>query len=245
LAEFSDQGMAVHALDVTDTKGIKTVVARVAGDEGGIDILVSNAGYGLMGPSVELPLAAVQHQFDTNIIGVLSMVQAVAPVMKAAGQGIIVNMGSVSGVAVTPFAGAYCASKAALHAFSDAMRMGLAPFGITVVTVQLGAVRSRFGDRAHDELSAVISPDSWYLPVKAAMAARAKASQKGATPADDCAGKLVAEILSPGPGPVVRVGKISRVMPLMKKWLPIRLLDRIFASKFGLGKDSALNQRQG
>ena len=85
----------------------------------------------------------LQRQLKTNVFAPLALAQQVAPIMKKQGSGLIVNIGSVSGVVTTPFAGAYCASKAALHSLSEAMRMELAPFNIQVVTVQAGAIAFR------------------------------------------------------------------------------------------------------
>ncbi|MGV2480613.1 UNVERIFIED_CONTAM: SDR family NAD(P)-dependent oxidoreductase, partial [Salmonella enterica subsp. enterica serovar Weltevreden] len=91
-----------------------------------IDLLINNAGYGAMGPLVEMPLDEVRRQFETNVTSLIALTQAIVPGMIERRSGLVVNIGSVSGVLVTPFAGAYCASKAAVHALSDALRMELA-----------------------------------------------------------------------------------------------------------------------
>lgn len=88
---------------------------------GRIDILVNNAGYGLFGPLMDLSPAAIAQQFATHVFAPLYLTQAVAPVMKRQGRGIILNLGSISGILTTPFARAYRASKGALHRLSDAL----------------------------------------------------------------------------------------------------------------------------
>jgi len=109
---------AVLTLDVTDAASIAEAVKAVADRAGRIDVLVNNAGFGLMGPMAEISLDDFRRQLETNVVGPLAMVQAVAPWMVKQRSGRIINVGSVSGVFTTPFSGAYCASKAALHAMS-------------------------------------------------------------------------------------------------------------------------------
>lgn len=109
------------------------------------------------------------------------------------------NIGSVSGILVKPFAGAYCASKAAAHALSDALRMEVAPLGIDVVTVQPGAIRPEFGATASRGLDHSTRERSVYAPLADAIAARANASQQHSTTAEDFAQRLVDVVLAPCP----------------------------------------------
>ena len=129
----------VSVLDVTDEKSIKACVNSVIAKAGRIDMLVNNAGLLLIGPLVELESDELRRQFETNVIGLAALTRVVAPYMIEKRSGKIVNISSVSGVLPTPFAGAYCSTKAALTAFSDSLRMELAPFGVQVITVQPGA----------------------------------------------------------------------------------------------------------
>lgn len=149
--------------------------------------------------------------------------------MKEKGQGTIVNIGSVSGVLTTPFSGAYCASKAALHALSDALRMELAPFGINVITVQPGGVRSQFGQKAGQLVKRVLKEDSWYQPIRSFIEQRAAASQEKAMPAEVFARKLLDKILTDNPPPVVRLGSKSKLMPFLKWALPVKTVDKILS----------------
>ncbi|PSN17005.1 short-chain dehydrogenase [filamentous cyanobacterium CCT1] len=221
-------------LDVTDSAGIRQVIEAVLAQEGRIDLLVNNAGFGQFGPLMDLSAAQLQAQFQTNVLAPLALAQQVAPVMKRQRAGVIINIGSISGVVTTPFAGAYCASKAALHSLSEALRMELTPFGIQVVTVQPGAIQSNFGHAAEQGLAGVLSPESWYAPLESKIRARAVLSQAQATPAEEFAEQLVAAIMRPQPPMTIRLGKKSRWLPLLKQLLPPRLMEFLLKRQFGL-----------
>ncbi|MCG8633882.1 MAG: SDR family oxidoreductase [Desulfobacterales bacterium] len=234
ISGLKDMGMAAHALDVINTEQSGEVIHTILKEEKRIDILVNNAGYALIGPTIELPKEELALQLETNVIAPITLSTLAAKSMKEKGAGMIVNIGSVSGITTTPFSGAYCASKAALHALSDALRMELAAFGIHVMTVQPGAIRSDFGNAAGKTISRVLKKASWYLPLRSAIEARANASQQDATPADEFARALAEKILSDQPEAVVRLGKMSMKVPMMKKFIPTALLDRMLKKKFGL-----------
>lgn len=232
--DLKTQGMLTLALDVTDSTAIKAAVDTVLAQVGRIDILVNNAGFGQFGPLMDLSPAQLQAQFYTNVLAPFELVQQVAPVMKEQRSGTIVNIGSISGFVTTPFAGAYSASKAALHSLSEALRMELAPFGIHVVIVKPGAIQSNFGQVADQGLAGVLSPDSWYAPLESMIRARANLSQANATPAHDFAEQLVAMVMRPHPPMTVRLGKKSRWLPLLKQLLPPKLMDFLLKRQFGL-----------
>ncbi|MBW4485813.1 MAG: SDR family oxidoreductase [Tildeniella torsiva UHER 1998/13D] len=234
LGELKAQGIMTLLLDVTDSAAIQQVVETVLAQIGRIDILVNNAGFGQFGPLMDLSPTQLEAQFQTNVLAPLELVQQVAPVMKGQRSGIIVNIGSISGVVTTPFAGAYCASKAALHSLSEALRMELAPFGIHVVTVQPGAIQSNFGRTAEQGLAGVLSPDLWYAPLESQIRARAVLSQAQATPVDVFAKQLVTVLLRPQPPITIRLGKKSRWLPLLKQILPPRLMEFLLKRQFGL-----------
>ena len=229
-------GDRVHTLelDVTDPRSIENAVCAAQDICGSIDIVVNNAGYALIGPVVELDLDELRTQFETNVIGVVAVVRAVAPQMVQRRAGRVVNIGSVSGVTATPFGGAYCGTKAAVHLISDAMRMELAPFGVRVVSVQPGAIESGFGSRAARGIERY-RKGSAYSDVYDSIEARAGASQVGSMPADEFARRVVDAVTSDSPPAVVRAGKHSVRLPLIGR-LPAALRDRIFSRRFGLDR---------
>lgn len=227
-------GLRIAALDVLDAASIDALMARLRADGVDVDILVNNAGYGLMGPLSELSAEQLRAQFDTNVVGLMAVTRAILPRMIARRSGCIVNIGSVSGILVTPFAGAYCASKAAVHALSDALRMEVAPLGIDVVTVQPGAIRSEFGATASRGLEDQASARSVYAPLTDAIAARANASQQHSTEADAFAARLVEAVLVPRPPALLRIGAGSTLLPALARWMPRALRDRMLSRRFHL-----------
>ncbi len=155
-------GCRASPLDVTDEGSMQAAVERVLDEAGQIDALVNNAGYSQSGPIEEVPLDAVRRQFETNVFGALRLTQLVLPAMRARRRGRIVNVGSMGGRLTFPGGGIYHATKHALEALSDALRFEVAGFGIQVVLVQPGLIRTSFTDAASRSLERVGSSGSPY-----------------------------------------------------------------------------------
>ena len=232
---LSDAGFVAVQLDVNDAAAVEQLAERLQGEAGRLDILINNAGYGAMGPLLDGGAEAMRRQFETNVFALVSLTQACFPLLRAS-RGLVVNIGSVSGVLVTPFAGTYCASKAAVHALSDALRMELNPFGIRVMEVQPGAIASSFGANASHEAEQLISERSPWWPLRKAIMARANASQGNPTPAEDFARDLLAAASSSKPPRLLRLGNGSRSMPLMERLLPKALVEGRIIKRFGLDR---------
>lgn len=240
LESLGQAGIRTLALDITDAASIRDAVATVTEEAGRIDMLVNNAGQSLFGPLAEVPLEQVSELFDTNLVGQLAMCQAVIPLMAAAGSGCIVNVGSMVGVVTTPFAGAYSATKAALHLLSEALRMEVAPLGIDVVVVQPGGVASRVADnaKARSDLARYDSERSLYRPVYAEILRRADASQDNPMPADVFASKVWDRLSRDPPPGVIRVGKGVGVLRTLSL-LPRAVRDAVFTRYSGLDRFKA------
>lgn len=233
IEDLRDKGCLTLALDVTDMRSIDEAIHTVRQQYDAISMLVNNAGWGLMGPISELDLDKLNRQLMTNVVGPVAMIKAVVPHMAERRAGVIVNVGSVSGVLASPFAGAYCASKAAVHALTDSLRIELRPFGISVVSLQPGAVLSRFGHSAAAQTCRPESPQSLYAPFEKQIRDRAQISQQGGMQAADFAARVVDDLLRDPPPAVIRHAPLSRKLPLLAR-LPIGIRDRILAKKFGL-----------
>ncbi len=221
------------ALDVTDEKSIATCVDAVIAKAGRIDMLVNNAGLLLIGPLVELESSELRRQFETNVIGLAALTRAVVPQMIKKRAGKIVNISSISGVLPTPFSGAYCSTKAAVTAYSYSLRMELAPFGIQVVTVQPGGIKSSLSDNADKGLERFRKTP--YGPIQDSIVERAYASQINATPAEVFAKKLVNKLACEKIPNFIRLGKGSILLPLIAK-LPIAITDALLIKRFGLNR---------
>jgi NAD(P)-dependent dehydrogenase (short-subunit alcohol dehydrogenase family) len=132
-------------LDVRDADSVDAAVAEIVEREGRIDICVNNAGIELRGPIEECADDEVLAQFDTNVFGLLRVVRAVVPVMRAQQSGVIVNVGSIAGLVARPFAGIYAASKHAVEAITESMHFELEPFGIRVAVIEPGQFETDLG----------------------------------------------------------------------------------------------------
>lgn len=237
LQTLAQAGLRVLALDVNDNASIGAAMAVVQQDQGRLDMLVNNAGFSQVGAVVDLQREDLRRQYETNVIAPVAVSRAALPLLRAAAEAgaapVIANVGSIVGLFTTPFAGAYCSSKAALHALSDALRMELAPLGIRVVTVQPGGVTSRFGNHAEEAIR--LPEGSLYQSAAPSIRARAQAGQVNATPADLFVVPVVDALLKNTPPVRVRGGKGSTVLPLLKLLLPTRRFDAILSRRFGLG----------
>jgi short-subunit dehydrogenase len=154
-------------LDLDDAASIaaaSTEIDRIT--EGrGVDALVNNAGFATAGALAELSDRDLRAQFETNVFGLMALTRAVLPAMLARGAGRIVNVSSVSGRIPAPLLGAYHASKYALEALSDALRMEVAPFGVKVVIVEPGTIRTEFAARARTEIDRARTDGSRYQSI--------------------------------------------------------------------------------
>lgn len=236
LAPLAKAGLRTLALDVNDDASIVAALAVVQQEQGRLDILINNAGYSQVGAVLDLHRDDLRRQYETNVIAPMAVARAAFPLLRAsAGQGgkpVIANVGSIVGLFTTPLAGAYCSSKAALHALTDALRMEVAPFGIAVVKVQPGGVKSSFGNHAEEALR--LPADSPYRGMEQGIRARAQAGQVGATPAEEFVTPVVDVLLRRNLPMWVRGGKGSLVLPLLKMLLPAKSFDAMMSKRFGL-----------
>lgn len=151
---LGEAGCELATLDVTDQDDVDRVVDRIVDEEGAIDAVVNNAGYGQFGAIEDVPTARVHEQFDVNVYGPHRLIRAVLPAMRRERDGTIVNVSSVAGRVSIPGGGVYSGSKFALEAISDALRNEVADLGVDVVVVEPGPVKTGFSDRAKSEIDA-------------------------------------------------------------------------------------------
>ena len=131
-------------LDVDDEQSIKLAVKKILTDRGRIDVLINNAGYGMFGPVEEITTQEIKKQFETNFFGIFRLIKAIVPIMRNQGSGIIVNISSMVGRFGVPLNSAYVSSKFAVEGLSEAISFELEEFGIRVIVIEPGVVKSDF-----------------------------------------------------------------------------------------------------
>jgi NAD(P)-dependent dehydrogenase (short-subunit alcohol dehydrogenase family) len=136
--------LEVLELDVTDDKSVKEAIEKIANEQGTVDVLVNNAGYALVGPLEELSIQEFKEQFETNVFGAIRVTQAVLPIMRKQRHGTIVNISSIAGRIGFPLTSAYVSSKFALEGLSESMAYEIDQFGITVILIEPGVIKTNF-----------------------------------------------------------------------------------------------------
>lgn len=197
LDSLASQGIETLSLAVDDEDSIQSCLADVQRRTGGrgLDMLVNNAGINYTVPALDINVDEARAVFETNVFSVMRLCQVFAPLLIQA-RGTIVMIGSLAGVIPYVFGSVYNASKAALHAYANTLRVELAPFGVKVITVVTGGVKSRL--TAH--VSHVLPKDSVYVPLEETYMRRQGHSQEGAMTNEAYAESVVRQVL-PGAGP--------------------------------------------
>ena len=170
LEVLAAQGVRPLALDVTDAESMRAGIEGVIATTGRIDVLVNNAGYGSYGAIEDVSQEEAKRQFDVNVFGAMELTKLVLPQMRQQGSGRVINISSVGGRGVGPFGGWYHGTKFALEALSDSLRMELKPFGIEVVVVEPGGIKSEFLDIAASGLQATSGNGPYADRVKSMLA---------------------------------------------------------------------------
>jgi NADP-dependent 3-hydroxy acid dehydrogenase YdfG len=233
IADLASEGIDTVRLDVNDAASISAAVRAVIDRAGRIDVLVNNAGINIFGPLAELPVDSLREMFETNVLGLMAVTQAVFPHMADRRSGRIVNVGSVVGVLPTPFAGAYCASKSAVHMLSEVLRMEARAFGIDVTVVQPGAVRSSIADSGARGLERYRDDTSRYHRAYAGIEKRAYASQDNPMEAGEFAREMVTRAFATPAPRLIRLGNgADGVIRLAE--LPGEQRDAMLSANFGL-----------
>jgi NAD(P)-dependent dehydrogenase (short-subunit alcohol dehydrogenase family) len=152
ISPLAQRGCRLLRLDVTDENSMRDAVEEVERIEGAVGVLVNNAGYSQSGAVEEVPMQEVRRQFETNVFGLVRMCQLVLPGMRRQGFGRIVNLSSMGGKLTFPGAGFYHATKHAVEAISDALRFEVRGFGVEVVVIEPGLIRTGFAQTAVDSM---------------------------------------------------------------------------------------------
>ncbi len=225
LVELERAGCKTLVLDVLDDESMKAAVGAVEEAHGSVSALVNNAGYAVSGAIEAVSLDAVRTEFETNVFGYIRMAQLVLPGMRRAGRGRIVNVSSLAGRVTMPGAGAYAASKYAIEAISDALRFEVRGFGVEVVVIEPGPIRTEFTASANTALESTgAGPYSDYHAAIAKADAETDESFLAGKP-EHVARAIERAITTGRPRPRYRVTPISRVLPKLRGVLGDRAFD--------------------
>ncbi len=228
LERLEEKGIRTLKLDVTDEASMVQCVSTIMSEEGSIDILVNNAGYGSYGAVEDVSIEEAKRQMEVNIFGLARMTQLVLPGMRDKAFGKIVNISSMGGKMYTPFGAWYHATKHALEGFSDCLRLEVAPFGIDVILIEPGGIKTDWGIIAADNLVKT-SKDGPYegAAMKTAHNMKQLYSGENLTKPVTIAKVIVKAILAKKPRTRYLVGYSAKPAVTIRQMVPDRLFDRI------------------
>jgi NAD(P)-dependent dehydrogenase (short-subunit alcohol dehydrogenase family) len=226
-------GGQVLPMDVTNDADLQRVVQTILDQQGTIDVLVNNAGFGLYGAAEDVPLEQARYQMEVNLFGPARLIQLVLPHMREQRSGRIVNLSSMGGEITFPLGAWYHASKHALEAYSDALRQEVRRFGIDVVLIQPGLVKTEFGGVTSQAVRA-ISGHGAYRELAEAMARNTETiygENSRASQPVVVAAAIRKAVETARPRPRYAVGYMARPLMTLNRLLPARIFDRIASSQ--------------
>jgi len=226
MSGLSEAGAQVLPLDLTDDASIVQAVETIAKREGRLDALINNAGYGSYGALEDVPLEEGRRQFEVNVFGLARLIQLCLPMMRAQRSGTIVNITSIGGKMHEPMGSWYHATKFAVEGLSDCLRMELAPFGIDVVVVEPGGIRTEWSGIATEGLLRY-SGHTAYAEQAASHARMFAGGEKSSiVSAPDVVAKTIARALRASrPRTRYAIGGGARTILFLRRWLSDRAFD--------------------
>jgi NAD(P)-dependent dehydrogenase (short-subunit alcohol dehydrogenase family) len=237
IRDLAGRGIKTLPLDVCDEASMSAAVAAVEQAEGAVGVLVNNAGYGQEGVLEEVPMDQVRRQFETNVFGLIRLAQLVLPGMRRQGWGKIINMSSMGGKLTLPGGGLYHATKHAVEALSDALRFEVRNFGIDVVVIEPGPIKTRFGETAVASIDGLVGSQSPYAKFNSVLAQRIKEAYEGpmarfAAEPEAVARVVERAITASRPKTRYPVTFAARFLMGLRRWLPDRGFDAFLRTQF-------------
>ena len=230
MAELKAHGIKPIALDVTEDKSIEACVEQIFKEAGSIDILVNNAGFGSEGAIEDVSKQDAKYQMEVNVFGAMHLTQLVLPKMRQNRYGKIINISSIGGKIALPLGGWYHASKFAIEGLSDSLRMEVKPFGIDVIVIEPGGVKSEWGDIAIESLVRV-SGNAAYKDM-------AKGAEKSfrRTEANNSEPIIIARLIKKAievsrPSARYAGGSMAKPLLFLRSILSDKVLDRLITSQ--------------
>jgi NAD(P)-dependent dehydrogenase (short-subunit alcohol dehydrogenase family) len=231
MRDLEKLGATAVEMDITREEDIVAVVKRITAEQGGIDFLVNNAGFGMYGAMEDTTLEDARYQFEVNLFGLARLTQLALPHMREERAGRIVNISSMGGKIYTPLGSWYHATKHALEGWSDCLRLELAPFGIDVIVIEPGLIQTEFGD--------VLLGPMLERSGKSAYADLAHRLAKGTRDSYEAGNgspaSLIGEVISKAlrarrPRTRYAAGRLAKPAMAARKWLGDRIYDRVVMS---------------
>ncbi|MDR2010963.1 MAG: SDR family NAD(P)-dependent oxidoreductase [Bacteroidales bacterium] len=229
LEYLKEKGAKVFKLDVTNEKSIVDLVNFILSGNIKIDILINNAGYGQFGTIEETGIEKARKQFDTNVFGLAAVTQKIIPLMRDSGNGRVINISSVAGFTSMPGGGWYSASKFAVEAISDSLRWELKQFGIKVVIIEPGPIKTGFANAVKDNV--VLGTDGPYGNLVKKLTTESTKSIKGGT-AVGCANLIYKAATKKNPKNRYIYTKEGKFIKIMLAIFPGKIVDTIVRKLF-------------
>lgn len=182
MRDLTSSGIELLSMDVTDDASMQNGIDTIINTTGHIDVLVNNAGYGSYGALEDVPMAEARYQFEVNVFGLARLTQLVLPYMRAQKSGKIINVSSIGGKIGEPHGSWYHATKFAVEGLSDSLRMELKEFGIDVVVVEPGAIKTEWASIARDKMLQTSGNTAYSTLTQKHAAMFAKADKMGSNP---------------------------------------------------------------
>ncbi len=239
MQKLAEAGIRVLPLDVTESVSIQTVVDTIIAECGRIDVVVNNAGYGSYGAVEEVSLEEGRAQFEVNVFGAVQLTQRVLPHMRAQRSGTVINITSMGGKIYTPLGAWYHGTKFALEAISDCLRLEVEPFGIDVVVIEPGGIKTEWADIAAAKLLGV-SGDGAYAKQAQAMADSmvSESSRKRQSSPHVIADTIALAVSARRPKTRYAVGFGAKPIMCIRRLLSDRAFDRFMRMATGISRST-------
>jgi NAD(P)-dependent dehydrogenase (short-subunit alcohol dehydrogenase family) len=235
MEHLTRSGIRPIAMDVTDETSMRAGIEQILAEDGRIDVLVNAAGYGSYGAVEDVPLAEARNQFEVNLFGAARLIQLVLPQMRERHAGTIVNITSMGGKIYTPLGAWYHATKHALEALSDCLRMELEPFGIDVVVIEPGGIRTEWPAIAAENVRSVSGAGPYAAQANAvADSLGSESTARRSSPPELIARTVGKAVTTRRPRTRYALGYGAKPMILLHGMLPDRWFDAVIRRAVGM-----------
>jgi NAD(P)-dependent dehydrogenase (short-subunit alcohol dehydrogenase family) len=235
MQHLTASGIRPLAMDVTDEQSMQAGIESIVAESGRIDVLVNAAGYGSYGAVEDVPLSEARNQFEVNLFGAASLTQLVLPYMREQRSGTIVNITSMGGKIYTPLGAWYHATKHALEALSDCLRMEVKPFGIDVVVIEPGGIRTEWPAIAAEKVRTVSGSGAYAAQANAvATSLVSETTARRSSPPELIAKTIGKAVTARRPKTRYAVGYGAKPMIFLHGVLPDRAFDAFIRRAVGM-----------